>query len=114
MALRLDFEQCQIVLGIQKANIGPYPFGRTLWRTGVQYATNLGKYRTGDSFGTVSDYSAIETFGNCDVGIECGYFVGRPTGFLRKPHPPFGASACIKCGSAVCHTPGGFAYSVMG
>jgi len=39
--------------------MGPYPFGRTLWRTGVQYATNLGKYRTGGPFGTVSDQSAI-------------------------------------------------------
>ena len=32
--------------------------------------------------------SPVETFGNCDVDIQCGYFVGRPTGFLRKPHPP--------------------------
>jgi len=28
--------------------------------------------------------SSIETFGNCDVGIECGYFVGRPTGFSKE------------------------------
>jgi len=39
--------------------MGPYPFGRTLWRTGVQYARNLGKYRTGGPFGTVSDQHAI-------------------------------------------------------
>jgi len=30
--------QCQIVLGANLANLGPYPFGRTLWKRGVQYA----------------------------------------------------------------------------
>jgi len=32
-------DQCQIVLGANLANLGPYPFGRTLWKRGVQYAT---------------------------------------------------------------------------
>jgi len=57
----------------------------------------------------------IETFGNCDVGIECGYFVGRPTGFLRKPHPPlrsFGMHQMWVLQS--CHTPCRLAYSVTG
>jgi len=32
-------DQCQVVLGANLANLGPYPFGRTLWKRGVQYAT---------------------------------------------------------------------------
>jgi len=32
-------DQCQIVLGANLANLGPHPFGRTLWKRGVQYAT---------------------------------------------------------------------------
>jgi len=32
-------DQCQIVLGANLANLGPYPFGQTLWKRGVQYAT---------------------------------------------------------------------------
>jgi len=32
-------DQCQIVLGANLANLGPYPFGRTLWKRGVQHAT---------------------------------------------------------------------------
>jgi len=32
-------DQCQIVLVANIANLGPYPFGRTLWKRGVQYAT---------------------------------------------------------------------------
>ena len=32
-------DQCQILLGANLANLGPYLFGRTLWKRGVQYAT---------------------------------------------------------------------------
>jgi len=46
-------DQCQIVLGANLANLGPYPIGRTLWKSGVQYATkhmrlSLGGDRRGD------------------------------------------------------------------
>jgi len=48
-------DQCQIVLGIKIANLRPYPFGRTLWKTGVQYARKHMRISCWDPFGIVSD-----------------------------------------------------------
>jgi len=42
-----------------------------------------------------------ETFGNCDVGIECGYFVGRPTRFKLELPPCFSLSSTMYMCSAL-------------
>jgi len=42
-----------------------------------------------------------ETFGNCDVGIECGKFVGRPTRFKLELPPCSSLSSTMYMSSAL-------------
>jgi len=52
-------DQCEIVLRANLANLGPYPFGRTLWKEGSSTGQDTCEYRAGDPFGIVSNQPTV-------------------------------------------------------